>query len=205
MTKRTPAKIISSYPEAIIYTHLKLPLEISVGDSLSEELGKLILLEVQGEAVEVSEEYSLPILMAAFDIIHKVSPEMILISKSGKRVLIFEHWSKPMLRDEDIIAINETKTVIHKKEDEESQGFVAELIIDLTNIWKIGTQEDNLEAIKKALKKIETSIKPSMTVTLTGKAPVLIYLLAQHLLYGKTGEIWYQENLASQSIRIARL
>jgi hypothetical protein len=41
--------------------------------------------------------------------------------------------------------------------------------------------------------------------TLIGKAPPLLFLLAQHLLYGKTGEIWYQESSTSKTIKITEL
>jgi len=192
-------------PEAIVYIQLKIPSDISVVDipvgvSLSDIIQERISLEVQGEAVEISEEYPTPILMAVFDVVHKVSPEMVLQLKSGKRILLFDHWGAPVLRDKNI-------HVIHKiKEHKKSGGFVPELIIDLEAIWKKANEEENdLEAIKNALQKVEKLLKPSMVTTLIGKAPALLFLLTQHLLYGKTAEIWYQESLAHTAIRIALL
>jgi len=190
----------ATIPEAIVYVQVKIPSDIHAQDSLSDVMNEKISLEVQGEAVEISEEYPTPILMAAFDVVHKVSPEMVLQLKSGKRILLFDHWGAPVLRDKNV-------HVIHKiKEHKKSSGFVPELIIDLEAIWKKANEEENdLEAIKNALQKVEKLLKPSMVTTLIGKAPALLFLLTQHLLYGKTAEIWYQESLAHTAIRIALL
>lgn len=188
-------------PEAIVYVKLKLPLDSSAAKtSLSKELEEKIGLEVQGEPVEIFDEYPTPILMAAFGVIHKVSPEMALRLKTGRRVLIFDHWTTPVIRDENIEIISEK--IEHKK----TAAFTPELVIDLEGVWKkFGAEENNLDAISEVLRGVAKSIKPAMITTLVGKAPALLFLLTQHLLYGKTGEIWYQENRISSPIRITRL
>jgi hypothetical protein len=194
----------SIIPEAIVYKQLKIPSDISLDiptdSSLSNILYEKISLEVQGEAVEVSEEYPIAILMATFDVIHKVSPEMVLRLKSGKRVLLFDHWSIPVLRDKDIYVIN-----VDEKYEKESENFTQELIIDIEAIWKEMGEKEDIELIKKSLSEIKKLIKPSIVTTLIGKAPPLLFLLAQHLLYGKTGEIWYQESSTSKTIKITEL
>jgi hypothetical protein len=189
------------FPEAITYTQLKIPLDTLLGVSLNDSLREKISLAIQGEAVEVSEEYPTPILMAVFDIAHRVSPEMVLRLKSGKRVLLFDHWGAPVLRDKDIYMID--KNTAHKKL---SGGFVPELVIELGKIWeKTSAKEEDLGAIKAALEEVNKSIKPTMVTTLIGKAPALLFLLTQHLLYGRTGEIWYGESAGSPAIRITQL
>jgi len=197
-------KTTTTVPEAIFYTQFKIPLDVSLdipsGSSLSDTIYERISLEVQGEPVEVSEEYPIPILMAIFDVVHKISPETVLRLKSGKRVLLFDHWGVPVLRDEDVYVIDEVE-----KYEKELEGFTPELAIDIEAIWKEIGKEDNFESIKKSLNEIKKLIKPSMVTTLIGKAPALLFLLTQHLLYGKTGEIWYQENSTSVPIRINRL
>jgi hypothetical protein len=197
-------KTTTTVPEAIFYTQFKIPLDVSLdipsGSSLSDTIYERISLEVQGEPVEVSEEYPIPILMAIFDVVHKISPETVLRLKSGKRVLLFDHWGVPVLRDEDVYVIDEVE-----KYEKELEGFTPELAIDIEAIWKEIGKEDDFESIKKSLNEIKKLIKPSMVTTLIGKAPALLFLLTQHLLYGKTGEIWYQENSTSVPIRINRL
>ena len=190
---------ISSIPEAVIHRQLKLPSSMPPTMSGVKALREDIALQAQGEAVEVSEEYSIPLLMIAFDVVHKISPEMVLRLKSGKRILLFDHWGRPILRDKDIYAIHKITEPKNKK------AFVSELSINLEDIWKTTKGKDDLETIKKALKEIEKLIKPAMVTTLVGKAPALLFLLTQHLLYGETGEIWYQENKASPSVRITHL
>jgi len=198
MTHKSQTTAIA--PETIVYMQLKVPSDIPTGDSLSDVINERISLEAQGEAVEISEEYPIPILMAAFDIVHRVSPEMVLRLKSGKRVLLFEHWGVPVLRDKEIHVINDIW-----KHERESEEFTPELVINLGAIWKEIGKENDLEAIKNALQEVEKLLKPSMVTTLIGKAPALLFLLTQHLLYGKTGEIWYQESSTSIPIRITRL
>jgi len=190
----------TTVPEAVVYIQLQLPSVVPAGVSLNEEIDNTISLAIQGEAVEVSEEYPTSILMAAFDVVHKLSPEMVLRLKSGKRVLLFNHQSVPTLMDKDIFVIHGIK------EHDKTTGFTTELTINLENIWqKLGAKENSLESITEALNIIEPLIKPSMVTTLVGSAPVLLFLFVQHMLYGQTGEIWYQENLASTPIRITRI
>ncbi len=197
MTQKT---LSISAPEAVIYTKLKLPSDIPTGVSLSDELSKLISLEVQGVPVEVSEEYPTPILMAAFDVAHKVSPEMVLRLKDDRRVLLFDHWGIEVLRDKDIEVIEEPP------EHKQSKRFSRELIINLGDIWeKTESKEDVLKAIKNVLREVDVLIKPAEITTLIGKAPTLLFLLVQHTLYGLTREIWYQENAAQKPVRITQL
>jgi hypothetical protein len=192
-------------PAAIVHHPLEIPTDIFGQDSLRETIKEKILLEGQGEAVEISEEYPIPILMIVFDFIHRVSPEMVLRLKSGQRVLLFEHWGTPVLRDKDICLIEKTRKD-KKSSEKSSEEFIPELIIDLGKIWQeTKTTENELESIKKALSTVEKLIKPSFVTTLVGKAPPLLFLFTQHLLYGRTGEIWYQESLTHSGIRITQL
>jgi len=190
--------------EAVVYTQLKIPSDISAdipfGKSLSDIIYKRIVLEVQGEAVEVSEEYPIAILMAIFDVVHKVCPEMVLRLKSGKKILLFDHWGKPVLRNENI-------QILYKNTNhQELRGFSSELIVNLEAFWqKDNAREDDLKSIQKVFKAVEKFIKPSLVATLVGKAPALLFLLTQHLLYGKTGEIWYQESTNSAPTKITHL
>lgn len=194
------SKTTVAAPEVVVYTQLKLPSESYKEDALSDELADSILLKVQGEAVEASEDCPIPILMAAFSVIHKVSPEMILRLKNGRRILIFNHWGNPVIRDKDIEVISEK--IEHKKTAE----FIPELVVDLESIWKkFGVEEDNSDAISKALREAAKSIKPAMITTLVGKAPALLFLLVQHMLYGKTAEIWYQESVTGKPINVTIL
>ena len=188
-------------PEVVIYTQLKLPSSIPSKTEDIEALRKNIALQVQGEAVEILENHLVPLLMISFDVIHRVSPEMVLRLNSGKRILLFDHWGADVFRDEDIYIINEAKIL---EKNNKSDKFCKELVINLEDIWnkEINNKKDELEATKKSLNKVKKLINPSITTTLIGKGPALIFLLTQHLLYGKTGEIWYQESLSSTPIKI---
>lgn len=192
----------SPIPEAITYIQLILPSSVPLDVVQIKALRESIALQSQGEAVEILEKYPIPFLMIAFDVVHRTSPEMILRLNSGKRVLLFDHWSTPVLRDKDIQIISNTIDL------QKSKAFTSELIINLDDIWKkIQTQKrNNLKEIENFLKVVKKQIKPSEVTTLVGsKAPALFFLLTQHLLYGKTGKIWYQENLNSKPIKITQI
>ena len=172
-------------PEVVVYTTLRL----------AGAPKEMIALQAQGEAVEISEENPTPLLMAAFEIVHKISPEAVLRLKTGERVLLFNHQTAPVLRDKDIIGKfsafgeRETKNL--------SRKFVRELTLNLEEIWREAKNDDFFKTLEKAIKKVQKSVKPAMITTVVGKAPALLFLLTQHGLRGKTGEIWYQENLSS--------
>ena len=201
ITPRKKHTSTHAVPEAVIYTQLTLPSSVPVGVLQIEDLRKTITLQIQGEAVEVHEKYPIPLLMIAFDIAHQISPEMVLRLNSGRRILLFDHWGSAVLRDEDIDDIL-GKTAKQK----EPKEFAPELTIDIGAIWKKEDAEgDDLKAVKKSLREIEKQIKPTMITTLIGRAPALLFLLVQHLLYGKTGEIWYQENATSNPMPIKQL
>lgn len=192
----------ASIPEAIIYIQLTLPSSIPADMLQIEDLRETLTLQAQGEAVEVSEEYPIPLLMIAFDVVHKTSPEMILRLNSGKQVLLFDHWNVPVLRDENIQMIPEITA------SKKAERFTPELIINLDDIWEKThpKEKDDLEAVRNSLEKTEKVIRPAEVTTLIGnKAPALLFLLTQHLLYGKTREIWYQESLTSKPIKITQI
>ena len=186
-----------SASEAVVYTQLTLPFSVPADAAHIKALRESIALQTEGEAVEVSEAYPTPLLMIAFDVAHQTSPEMILRLNSGERILLFDHRGVPALRDEDIYLINETA------EHKESEQFIPELTINLEAVWKkTGAAEDNPAVIESASAEVEKLTRPAMTTTLVGEAPALLFLLAQHSLYGKTGEIWYQEKATSVPVRV---
>lgn len=190
-------------PQLVYYVQLELPAIMPASQVSFETLLESITLQAQGEAVEISEESQIPFLMKVFDVAHRVSSEMVLRLKSGKRVLLFDHQSAPVLRDTSIIDrfINTSKHELKSN----SKEFVQELVIGIEEIWAETKNDDYFKTIENTLKKINSMTMPSMITTLVGKAPALLFLLAQHKLQGKTGEIWYQENLVSAPVRITRL
>ncbi len=182
----------AAVPQLVVYT----PLE---PNSTPEN----ITLQAQGEPVEISETPALHIIMKAFDIVHRISPEAILRLKTGERVLLFDHQNISVLRDENIMT--EFGKVQEHRLETDKTNFLREHVIDLDSVWNDIKSANFFSSIGNALEKIQKEIRPSMVTTLIGsKAPALLFLFVQHKLYGKTGEIWYQENASVRPIIIIR-
>lgn len=188
--------------EVVYYTKISPSERILLTED--EECKKNLILAIQGEAIEVSEEHPIPVLMILLDLARRFCPEMVLKLKNEKRVLIFDHWGKKVIREKNIIKI--PQKIKNEKEKKFVQKFVPEIFIDPEALWRKNVSgKDDLEKIKKTLKKIKEIIKPCQCATLFGKGPVLLYLLSQYLLYGKAVEIWYQEEKNSQPIKISTI
>lgn len=201
MTKSNPKTKLA--PEAISYRQLELPSEFLINEQSLKELRDNIVLQTQGESVEMSEEHPTPLLMVAFDVAHKISPEAVLRLKTGERVLLFDHQSAPVIRDADVILQFADPEKHRSKTNNEE--FIPELTLNLEEFWNQDKHDDYFSVLKSALKSTLNSVRPAMVATLVGKAPALLFLLVQHQLHGKTGEIWHQDSPSATSTRITKL
>lgn len=188
-------------PILVDYVFLTLPKKILKRDFSNKEflenLRDEILLKIQGEPTEVSEEGDIKGLLLALKIAYRVSPEMVLREKDGKRILIFNHQPIPVLRDKAII------TKFATKERVIGEGFKRHLEIDLKKIWQRNKKEkDYLERISNSLKEIKKKIKPAEVATIIGKVPTILILLTFYLLERITGEIWYSETKEKKGVKI---
>lgn len=188
-----------SIAEAIAYTKIELPSITKFDTESLKSFWNKIVFQIQGESAEIEDKYSLPLLMISFDAIHKFSPEMVLKLQNGERFLIFDHQVMSVFRPDDVI----TEFSNNKKDETiQSKQYVPELCLNIEDIFNKISESDFKIRIKKSLEKIKNKIAPAEITTLIGKEPSLLFLLVQHLLYGKTGEIWYQEKETSTPIKI---
>lgn len=187
--------IMNTVPQVVVYKRIDLPPGIM---ELSPELRESISLGAQGEAVEVEEDARVPLLMAVFQMAHKVSPEAVLKMSTGDRVLIFDHQAEPVIRDSDII------DQFAKNIDGESEttGF-EELIFDLGKIWSENQNDNYLQSIEQSLKALNIQKIKTDKAVLLGDAPLLLFLLAQHELHGRAQAVFYKQSLNSKPIKIS--
>jgi len=188
-------------PEAVVYSKIRLPLVRDFSDNFLRRLKKELTLSVQGEAIELSEDSPLPLLMLAFDLARSLCPEVVLRLRTGERVLLFDHRGAPVLRDEGII-----QRFVKKEETElKNKEFVSELVLNLEKIWEGTLGRDYFERIELALEKAENLFRPVMVTTFIGSGPALLFLLVQDRVYSKSAEIYYQEGLQTKAINITLL
>jgi len=186
-------------PQIVNYLKLVFPANVSLDLRSLESLREQIILQTQGEPVEVSENLEIPILMIVLDTIHHFSPEMVLKLETGERILIFDHQAVPVLREKEIV----TNFCKQKPEKNDKEG-TEELNLNLEEFWRKTKSESWTEKISEFLNKIQKALRPAAVTTLSGDVPALLFLLVQHQLYGLTGEIWYQENKPSRPLRITK-
>lgn len=187
------------YLEAVSYVKIVLStVETSLNKEALKKLQEEILLQSQGEAVEFDENSDIAALMAAFDTVHGVSPEAVLKVDGHGRFLIFEHREKPVLRSNDILADFSNEKIKAKT------GKLEKITeINIEEIWNGESEEkDYLKRIKKCLNKIKKEIVPAEAGVLIGSGPAILFLIAEHLLYGIAGEVWHQLNSKSEAVKI---
>jgi hypothetical protein len=195
MSKNITTNQIAS---AVSYQKISFPQKIKYNEEFLDNFKKDITLQLQGEAIEISEENNLIALMMALDAAYKFSPETVLKLETGEKILIFNHQASLILRTDDIIV-----SFIDEKIDKEKlSGYVESLEINIEEIWQKTKDENYLSRVKKCLDKIKKEIRPTFVITLTGKKPAIIFLLVQYMLYGIAGEIWHQEDKKSKAIKI---
>ncbi len=185
--------------EAVSYVKIALPsLESSLNKEALKKIQEEILLQSQGEAVEFDENGNIAALMAAFDTVHSVSPEAVLKTEGHGRFLIFEHREKPVLRSNDILADFSNEKI--KAKTEKIEKIIE---INIEEIWNGESGEkDYFRRIKKSLNKIKKEIVSAEAVVFIGSEPAILFLIAEHLLYGMAGEVWHQFNNKSEAIKI---
>lgn len=192
-------EISATIPAAIACVVPELPKEMPSKDADLEELRKNITLQVQGEAVEVSENYPIPILMILFDIAYRFCREMVLKLNSGQRIMIFDHQVVPVLRDNDI---EDGVSADLGANESNQKDYTDKILIDLEEIWKKYGIGDNFKSIINAVSEVKKYFAPSQLTILSGNAPALLFLLIQRELRGKTAEIWYRTNESDEAVKI---
>lgn len=187
--------------EAVSYVKISLPeRKVSLDEKTLKILRDEVALKTQGDAAEFDEDSNTTALMAAFDIAHNVSPEVVLRTENRGLFLIFEHRSTSVLRSDNISAEFANEKAEENNNDESLAGIVE---INIEKIWDREADEENyINRVKKSLEEIRKEIKPSEVVILVGEKPAILFLIAQHMLYGIAGEIWHQSNEKDEAIKI---
>lgn len=184
-------------PEVIEYTPLHLPQHYKDNETSRQKLKNSILLQVQGDPVEIKDNTDIPTLMFAFDAIRTVCPEAIFRFTTGEQILIFNHQAKDVLRPDGII---EGFTDFNWKEvDGEKRK---KLVLNLDTIWKKTSGHGLLERIKLTLESVNDELEKADKIILLGNFQPLIVLFAQYKCYEFADEIYYQKNNDSEPIRI---
>gem|GEM_PF-2032525 len=185
-------------PAAVAYVTPKLPENLPDENDIAD-LRKNITLQIQGEAVEVGENYPVAVLMILFDIAYQLCPELVVRLNTGERILIFDHQSVPVLRDNDIITDVGAGFSIFEFN---KKKYADKINIDLGKIWEEQNKSDYLSAIKAAMGVAQKQFAPCQVAVLRGVAPIFLFLLVQRDFYGKSAEIWYEHGKSTEAIKI---
>ncbi len=190
-------KSVAQTPQVIEYAPLHLPSEFEDNNSFRKKLKDSILLQVQGDPVEIKDSADIPTLMVTFDSLRKVCPEVVFRFTTGEQVLIFSHQAKDVLRPPEIIegfVEFDWKEVGSEKKEE--------ITIDLDALWEHVSKHGLLDRIKFALEAINEDLRKADKIILLGNSQSIIFLFAQYKCYEFADEIYYQKDNDSEPIRI---
>lgn len=187
---------LKSPTEYIYYKKLHLPKRFESEPTFIKNLRESVSIQVQGDAVELSENADLPTLMVALDVVRKVSPEAVLVLQSGEKILLFDHQLQAVLRPKDIITEFVGEAVSKSEPIKKSQK------INIESEWKLTLKQRQGEVLRKAFESVRKKIKDSKVTTLIGSKPKALFLLAQYFAYPISKEIRYQEERGMQPLVI---
>ncbi|MBI5222349.1 MAG: hypothetical protein HY980_02525 [Candidatus Magasanikbacteria bacterium] len=151
-----------------------------------------IMLQTQGEAVELSD--GLPLLISALTLatIYDIAKEAVLHLNNGALILLFDHQSVEQLRPEEVDESVWTEMLKVKNKSIAVQDIscpTREVMIDLSAIWDNTRAHDDIIARTKLfIKSLAKYLKPGLTIHLRGEVPCLPLLTAIYLMrpYGHT-------------------
>lgn len=188
-------KNISNLPVLITYNKILLP--INTEDLEREKVKENLILQAQGEPIEIEDNENPELLMKVLEIVRKVTPEAILKLNSGEKILLFSFFNAPVLRSNEIITfLPDINNQYAKSENAESSK------VNLEEIFNQSPGNNLMEKTKSCFEKINNELKPANTTVLIGKSPSLLFLLIQMQLYGITKELWYQKDSKAEKRKI---
>lgn len=189
-------KNLPSLPRLITYEKILLP--ANAKDLEREKVKENLILQAQGEPIEIEDNENPELLMKVLEIVRKVAPEAILKLNSGEKILLFSFFDTPVLRPGGIITFPSDIKIKHPK----TNNITNSLEINLEKIFNQSSGNNFFEKIKSGLKKIKEEIKPTRTTVLIGERSSSLFLLTQLQLYGITKELWYKKNSKAEKLKI---
>ena len=152
----------------------------------AEEFAKEKEIEITGRA-------PVWLYMIAAHAMHGVCKELVFNDGRGNRVQIFDHHTEPVKRDEDIILAPKIKM---ERKPENKRGEETE--IDVEEIYTKYGDAASLKELPQYLRDIKMQAGYGSNVTLTGRGPIWLYLLAQHELHGSINALKYDSPMTGE-------
>ena len=183
-------------PEVVMYVTFdisQIPPEIT----RSDDLKTYVLLQTQGESVELIESPRIALSMFIFNIIHSVCPEVVFRTNSGGRHIIYDHQPETVIHP---VGVNEALSVKQDFTSHETPQNNVE--INLEEIWNSISDEKEDAKILRSLEKVKGEIRKTGKTTIIGDVPLLLILCAQHLVGHNSRQIFYKRNLSKEAKRI---
>lgn len=150
----------------------------------------------QGKEVEIGGKGPIWLYMIALEAIHGVSKEFVYNDGRGNRILIFDHHAEKVERPETIIVPPKVK--VENLENRKGQ----EIRIKLDDIYSQFGEQATFDKLDEYLKEAKRQAGLGSKVTLTGRAPIWLYLLVQHELHGSIQALKYDSPAGGEEVEI---
>lgn len=163
----------------------------------SQDLKNYILLQCQGESIELIESPKTPLSMYVFSILHEVCPEVVLRTYDNELYTIYSHQPK------ELVYPNKVNRDLISDQDFIAKPISSEsLLINIEDLWSLSKQLNLTSRIIETIEKIKPKIKQVKKTTIQGDVPLLLTLCVQHLINNNSKQIFYQRNKDTESKRI---
>ncbi|MFA5020937.1 MAG: hypothetical protein WC517_02670 [Patescibacteria group bacterium] len=161
--------------------------------------------QIQGELALFQENWPTNVAALSFAVAYDLSDEALIRLASGKIALIFKHSSQTVAYPEKVDAGLAQKLAELIK----NSAFVSEtpiprptLRLDLAKLWNQSKQKDPLRHALIFAESLAAELKPTATINLFGELPILPLLSAILLARPAGRNIYYQQKLTAEKIRI---
>lgn len=180
------------------YQRVVLPGEIDINDPLKKEaFCNDLVLQIQGESVELEDTTNHPLLLIAFLLIEKYSQELVFVA-GAERFSLFDYHRSPIIEPNPAAVIFSEKDLTFKSPLE----AVEKLNINLEEIWANYNEIEIINHLKLNLEHFKKIIRPAKSITLTGIVPSLFLLYVFIILKNVSKEIYYQAKETDLPIKI---
>jgi hypothetical protein len=170
----------------------------SVTPAMIESLQREVILQAQGEAVELFADRSSLTVALAFATVYDIADEVILRLSSDQLVLLFDHQPKDTVRPNQVNEALWAEILKIKKKSIFVQDILApktEVTIDLSALWsQVRKHDDPIAHTKLFIKALTEVLEPAVTVRLLGEIPNLPLLSTIYLVRPYGHKIIFEDN-----------
>ncbi len=169
-------------------------------DADFNSLEKYLLANHQGENIRLHDG-QIDLLMQSFHILRLVCPE-ILFKYHQHNFVIFADHSQKFISDLKVYSLTDILQLDRGQLRNHSESVLINVDAILQKIISAEESLNSVNIVKEFILLLTEEIKATETTILEGQSSALFFILAQIMLYGVTGNLFYRTNSNTKLIKI---